>query len=45
MIVIGFAMESVFLAIFTACLKYYLEDQTRGVAIAAVMFIYLSALP
>ncbi|KPM46386.1 hypothetical protein AK830_g167 [Neonectria ditissima] len=41
----GFIMQSVFLAVFTACLRYYLIHQTKSLAAAAILFVYLSAAP
>jgi hypothetical protein len=43
--VVGFVSLSACLAIFTACLKYYLETQKKSYAAAAVTFIYVAAIP
>jgi hypothetical protein len=43
--VIGFVSISASLAIFTACLKYYLETKEKRYAAAAMTFIYVAAVP
>ncbi|KAH7000570.1 general substrate transporter [Ilyonectria destructans] len=44
-LIVGFIFQSISLAIFTACLKYYLETQEKRYAVASVTFIFVTAIP
>ncbi|KAH0841219.1 putative MFS sugar transporter [Fonsecaea pedrosoi] len=44
-LIIGFIGLAISLAIFTACLKYFLDTQDNKYAVPAVTFLYITALP